>query len=126
MQIWNEVNKKVDNYLEKFCIYADINFQLWEDNFYTIKDAPEEDIFLEIILDIAIFINEIVYKNTYMLDYVNKNKIYIVNKDKTISNLVAWKPKDKNLTCLRYGIDGKVRYILLKINIDNFFSLSQI
>ena len=114
------INELVDIYLKKFCIYMDVNYTDWEKYIYEIHNKPEEDIFMEIIQDVAKIINNILYQNYHILNCNNKNKVYIINKSGTLVNLISWKYVDNNKIYLRYGINGIVRYIKLVISFERF------
>ena len=116
------VNKKIDDYLKKSCKFYDVNYQKWINCNYGILDEDIEDIFKDLIYDISEIIANEIYKDSYILHYENKNQIYIFNNDRTIANLVSWKYENEynNTILMRYGFNGRVRYIEININTKKY------
>lgn len=119
------INELINTYLNKFYInFQNIDQEEWEKYQYNIYGISEEDIYMDLIQDIAKIISNIIYDSNCSFDFNNKNKIYIFNNNKTINNLISWKiiskTNNNRILLIRYGIFGNTRYIRLHINLIKY------
>lgn len=119
------INYEINKYLQNFCLNIyDIDNKEWEKNKYKNDYNDEDDVFSNIIEDIANIIGKTLYGSNYKLTYGKigpKNKIFIHNKDKNIYFMISFKI-DLNMEYIfiRYNILRNERYIKIKFKIDSF------
>ena len=127
---WDSLYYQINDYLYKFCyIINESNNDEWK--FFNCKRNynSKDDVFLEIIEDIANIIgNEIYYKNNYIIQKgkgISKNNICIYSRDnQDYFNLVMYKVYEKeNTMYIRYNAFGNTRYIHIKFYFEDFLSI---
>lgn len=122
-----ELNIKINNYLQNFCLENyDIDKEEWEKNIYKNNYNDEDDVFSNIIEDIANIIGKEIYgNNNYKLRFCiigPRNKIFIYNKNNNMKCFMVSFKVDFNMEYLfiQYNILSDKRYIKIKFKINTF------
>lgn len=124
--MWYDLENTIHNYLDNFCLWCKIDSDKWFEYEYENFSNDMEDVFDDLISDVALLVGDKIYNvgnyNVYYDENI-RNILYIVRNDRKVYNLVSWKYCDHyDSIILRYGVYGLERYTKLDIDVNKFLS----